>query len=101
MKMPRFRVRTLMAIVVVAGLLTWAAMLGARLYDRTRRGVVVRRASAIWGEMAARGHSLSEFDAGVPGITGGWQGNTDRRRGVPGRPSPRILRAPGHPGAEE
>ena len=61
MRLPRFRVRTLMIAVSVVALVVWGAMMGTRPYDyygRARRYVLEERG---WRESAANGRFRVEF----------------------------------------
>src|SRR5947199_6341571 len=63
MRLPRFRVRTLMGVVVVVALLLWGAMMGSRSYDHSRRARIYGEQERGWREIAARKHSLASFAA--------------------------------------
>jgi hypothetical protein len=61
MRLPRFRVRTLMIAVSVAALLFWVAMMGTRSYDYYRRAREYDLQERGWRESAARGRMSVEF----------------------------------------
>lgn len=55
MRLPRFRVRTLMAIVGVVALLLWGSMMGVRSYNYYRLATTYAAYERGWRELAARG----------------------------------------------
>jgi hypothetical protein len=55
MRLPRFRVRTLMLAVGVVALLVWGAMMGTRSYDYYRRARLFGAEERGWRESTARG----------------------------------------------
>lgn len=55
MRRPNFRVRTLMAAVVVAALLLWGATMGARSFRSYRLAREYEENERGWREIAARG----------------------------------------------
>jgi hypothetical protein len=59
MRLPRFRVRTLMLAVGVVALLIWGAMLGTRSYVYYRLAMTYGTYERQWREMAVR-------DRGIP-----------------------------------
>jgi hypothetical protein len=61
MRLPRFRVRTLMVAVVVVALLVWGAMMGSRSYDYYRRARVYGTQERGWRAIAARDGQWAEF----------------------------------------
>jgi hypothetical protein len=61
MRLPRFRVRTLMIAVSVAALLVWGAMMGTRSYDYYRRAREYGVQERGWRESAAEGRFRVEF----------------------------------------
>jgi hypothetical protein len=54
MRLPRFRVRTLMIVVGVVALLIWGAMLASRSYDFYRRAREYGAQERGWREIASR-----------------------------------------------
>jgi hypothetical protein len=54
MRLPRFRVRTLMAAVLAVALLLWGARMGARSYDYHGRAKTYGEQERGWREIAAR-----------------------------------------------
>ncbi|MDB5353421.1 MAG: hypothetical protein JWN86_4668 [Planctomycetota bacterium] len=54
MRLPRFRVRTLMVAVGVAALLVWGAMMGARSYVYARHARAYGEIERQWREIAIR-----------------------------------------------
>jgi hypothetical protein len=61
MRLPRFRVRTLMVVVGVVALLVWGAMMGLRSYDYYRRARFYGLQEYGWRESAARGRFRADF----------------------------------------
>jgi hypothetical protein len=61
MRMPRFRVRTLMLAVGVVALLVWGAMMGTRSYDYYRRARIFGEYERGWREIAARDRGWAKF----------------------------------------
>ena len=61
MRLPRFRVRTLMVAVAVVALLIWGAMMGSLSYDYYRRARVYSIQERGWRASAARGRLPAEF----------------------------------------
>jgi len=61
MRLPRFRVRTLMIAVGVAALLVWGAMMGARSYIFYRLAGEYGAHERGWREIAARRQESAEF----------------------------------------
>jgi hypothetical protein len=61
MRMPRFRVRTLMLAVGLVAVLVWAAMMGSRSYDYYRRARFCSFAERGWRESTARGRWRREI----------------------------------------
>jgi hypothetical protein len=59
MRLPRFRVRTLMLAVGAVALLVWGAMMGTRSYEYSRRARIFGTYERQWREMAVR-------DRGIP-----------------------------------
>ncbi|MGO9464443.1 MAG: hypothetical protein ACLQIB_28085 [Isosphaeraceae bacterium] len=59
MRLPRFRVRTLMLAVAVVALLVYGAMVGIRSYDYYRLATIYGTYERRWRKMAAR-------DRGIP-----------------------------------
>jgi hypothetical protein len=55
MRMLRFRVRTLLAVVGLVALFVWAAMMGSRSYDYYRRASKYGLEERVWRESTARG----------------------------------------------
>ena len=55
MRLPRFRVRTLMIAVSVTALLLWGTMMGFRSCDYYRRAMAYGAQERGWREIAARG----------------------------------------------
>src|SRR5262249_14176075 len=54
MRLPRFRLRTLMIAVAVVALLVWCAMMGVRSYDYYRRATIYGANERGWRYMAVR-----------------------------------------------
>jgi hypothetical protein len=54
MRLPRFRVRTLMIAVSVVALLVWVAMMGTQSYDYYRRARLYSIQERLWREHAQR-----------------------------------------------
>jgi hypothetical protein len=54
MRLPSFRVRTLMTMVVVAALLVWGSMMGSRSYDYYGRARMYAGQERGWRSIAAR-----------------------------------------------
>lgn len=61
MRLPRFRVRTLMIAVGVLALVIWAAMMAARSYDYYRLAREYSANERGWREIAAREPGSPEF----------------------------------------
>ena len=61
MRMPRFRVRTLMLAVGVVALLVWGAMMGTRSYDYYRRARIFGEYERGWRKIAARDRGWAKF----------------------------------------
>jgi hypothetical protein len=55
MRLPHFRVRTLMIAVIAAALLVWGAMMGVRSFDYYRRARDYGTQELGWRAIAARG----------------------------------------------
>jgi hypothetical protein len=55
MGLPRLRVRTLMAVVVVVALLLWGSMMGSRSYDFYNRARLYGEQERGWREIASSG----------------------------------------------
>lgn len=63
MRLPRFRVRTLMIAVGVVALLVWGAMMGTQSYVYYRRAREFERQEYGWRHSAVRGRLKAEFYA--------------------------------------
>src|SRR5258708_4448200 len=61
MRLPRFRVRTLMIAVGVVALLIWGAMMASQPYDYYRRAREYGVQERGWRESAAEGRLRVEF----------------------------------------
>jgi len=61
MRLPRFRVRTLMVAVVVAALLIWGSMMGSRSYEHDRLARIYGTHERGWREIAARDRGWATF----------------------------------------
>jgi hypothetical protein len=61
MRLPHFRVRTLMLVVGVVALLIWGAMMGSQSYDYYRRAREYGANEHGWREIAARGRWDARF----------------------------------------
>jgi hypothetical protein len=61
MRLPRFRVRTLMLAVAAVALLVWGGMMGVRSYDYSRRARFYGEQERGWREIAARNRLRPEF----------------------------------------
>ena len=61
MRLPRFRVRTLMIAVGVVALLIWGAMMASQSYDYYRRASKYGADERGWRETAARHHGSAKF----------------------------------------
>ncbi len=63
MRLPHFRVRTLMVVVGVAALLIWGAMMGSQSYDYLRRASEYGTQERGWRESVADGRLPREFSS--------------------------------------
>ena len=61
MRLPRFRIRTLMVVVGVVALLIWGAMMGSRSYDYYKRAGFYGSQAYGWRENAVRGRWDARF----------------------------------------
>jgi hypothetical protein len=61
MRLPRFRVRTVMIAVGVVALLVWGAMMGTRSYDYYRLAREFSTQERGWREIAARNRWPADF----------------------------------------
>ena len=97
MRWPSFRVRTLMAAVVVVALLVWASMMGSRSYDYYGRARKYAEQEQGWREIAARNRWDSKFASECAEY---FAGLTGKYRRAMGRPWLRVEPDPWAPGAE-
>jgi hypothetical protein len=97
MRLPSFRVRTLMAAVVVVALLIWASMMGSRSYDYYRRARMYAEQEYRWRESAARKGPLSAFSSECAEY---FEGLTRKYRRAMWRPWLPVELDPWAPGAE-
>lgn len=61
MRVPRLRVRTLMAAVVVVAVVVWGGMMGVRSFEYGGRARMYGEQERGWREIAARGGEWAEF----------------------------------------
>ena len=61
MRLPRFRVRTLLVLVAAVGVLIWGAMMGWRSCGYYRRASVYATQEYGWRQIAARGRWDARF----------------------------------------
>ena len=98
MRLLRFRVRTLMALVGVAALLLWGAKWGARSYDYSRRASFYRIQESGWREAAAKGRFRAEFCSECAGY---FAGLTRKYRRAMWRPWMPVAPDPHAPGVDQ
>jgi hypothetical protein len=63
MRLPRFRVRTLIIAVSAVALLGWGAMMGTQSYDSCRRAREYGAQERGWRETAAGDRGWAQFDS--------------------------------------
>lgn len=63
MRLPRFRVQTLMIAVAAVAVLIWGAMMGVRSFDSYRRASFFGEQESGWRQIAARDGIRPEFSA--------------------------------------
>lgn len=61
MRLPRFRVRTLLVLVAVVAVLIWGSMMGVRSFDYYRRANFYGSQEYGWRQIAARGRWDAKF----------------------------------------
>lgn len=70
MRLPSFRVRTLMALVGIAASLMWCAMMGLRSYGHYRLATQYAAYERSWREMAARDRAIRANTRTVAAVWG-------------------------------
>ena len=100
MKLPRFRVRTLMLVVALVALLTWGAMIGARSYDYQRRARDYEREERGWRDTARREPGWRDFGGRCVRYFAELSRKYRRAAWHPWEAVAPDPLAPGHPGSE-
>jgi hypothetical protein len=70
MRIPHFRVRTLMLAVALVALLLWGAMMGMRSFVSFRLAMQYGRDARFWSEMAARDRASPTSSRSVAAVSG-------------------------------
>ena len=98
MRWPTFRVRSLMAAVVVVALITWGSMMGSRSCEYYGRARIYAEQEDGWRGIAARNRWDSPFASACADY---FEGMTRKYRRAMWRPWLRVEPDPWAPGAEE